>query len=107
MGVVFELPVHHAFRRHVDNHLIYELVVRQIRKNKNRRQIVVAPHNPNIVVNGDAEMLHALDFVAGQCKVVRAGSLQDKAMREEVCRVMEGGREAFGRQCRRLGRGPA
>ena len=74
MGVVFELPVHHAFRRHVDSHLIYDLAVRQIRENKNRRQIVVAPHNPNIVVNGDAEMLHALDFVAGECKVVQAGS---------------------------------
>ncbi|MDD9998654.1 MAG: AAA family ATPase [Rhodospirillaceae bacterium] len=91
----------------LDNHLIYDLVVRQIRENKSRRQIIVVTHNPNIVVNGDAEMLHALDFVAGQCKVVKSGSLQDKAMREEVCRVMEGGREAFERRYRRLGREPA
>ena len=91
----------------LDNHLIYDLVVRQIRENKSRRQIIVVTHNPNIVVNGDAEMLHALDFVAGQCKVVQAGSLQDEAMREEVCRVMEGGREAFERRYRRLGREPA
>ena len=91
----------------LDNHLIYDLVVRQIRANKSRRQIIVVTHNPNIVVNGDAEMLHALDFVAGQCKVVQSGSLQDEAMREEVCRVMEGGREAFERRYRRLGREPA
>ncbi|MGH7857953.1 MAG: TrlF family AAA-like ATPase, partial [Candidatus Binatia bacterium] len=88
----------------LDNHLIYDLVVRQIRTNKLRRQIIVVTHNPNIVVNGDAEMLHALDFRSGQCRVVEKGSLQEKAMRDEVCRVMEGGREAFERRYRRLGR---
>ena len=90
----------------LDNHLIYDLVVRQIRENKVRRQIIVVTHNPNIVVNGDAEMLHALDFVHGQCIVQCSGSLQEAAMREEVCRVMEGGREAFERRYRRLGRDP-
>ena len=91
----------------LDNHLIYDLIVRQIRENKVRRQIIVVTHNPNIVVNGDAEMLHALDFRHGQCVVIQKGSLQDAAMRDEICRVMEGGREAFGRRYRRLGREPA
>ena len=90
----------------LDNHLIYDLVVRQMRENKLRRQIIVVTHNPNIVVNGDAEMLHALDFVRGQCIVQQSGSLQEAAMREEVCRVMEGGREAFERRYRRLGPEP-
>ena len=87
----------------LDNHLIYDLVVRQIRENKLRRQIIVVTHNPNIVVNGDAEMLHALDFRQGQCVIAQSGSLQEKDMREEICRVMEGGREAFDRRYRRLG----
>ena len=87
----------------LDNHLIYDLVVRQIRQNKIRRQIIVVTHNPNIVVNGDAEMLHVLDFVRGQCVVGQSGSLQEAAMRERVCQVMEGGREAFERRYRRLG----
>ena len=90
----------------LDNHLIYDLVVRQIRENKARRQIIVVTHNPNIVVNGDAEMLHAMDFVHGQCIVAQSGSLQESAMREEVCRVIEGGREAFERRYRRLGPEP-
>lgn len=89
----------------LDNHLIYDLVVRQMRENKLRRQIIVVTHNPNIVVNGDAEMLYALDFRGGQCMVVESGSLQEQDMREEVCRVMEGGREAFERRYRRLGPG--
>ena len=87
----------------LDNHLIYDLIVRQIRENKLRRQIILVTHNPNIVVNGDAEMLHAFDFHEGQCIVAQAGSLQEEAMREEVCRIMEGGREAFKRRYRRLG----
>lgn len=87
----------------LDNHLIYELVVQQIRENKLRRQIIVVTHNPNIVVNGDAEMLHALHFKAGQCRIQVAGSLLEVKMREEVCKVMEGGQEAFQRRYRRLG----
>ena len=87
----------------LDNHLIYDLVVRQIRENKLRRQIIIVTHNPNIVVNGDAEMVHALAFEAGQCVVKQSGSLQEEAIRDEVCRVMEGGREAFRRRYRRLG----
>lgn len=87
----------------LDNHLIYHLVVRQLRENKNRRQIIVVTHNPNVVVNGDAEMLHAFHFVNGQCAVALSGSLQDKNMREEVCEIMEGGREAFARRYKRLG----
>nr|WP_242464590.1 AAA family ATPase [Halorhodospira abdelmalekii] len=88
----------------LDNHLIYNLVVRQLRENKQRRQIIAVTHNPNIVVNGDAEMLHALDFRGGQCRVIEKGSLQEKAMRDEVCHVMEGGRDAFERRYRRLGK---
>ena len=91
----------------LDNHLIYDLIVRQIRENKLRRQLVIVTHNPNVVVNGDAEMVHALDFRSGQCRVVERGALQDPSVREEVCRVMEGGREAFTRRWARLGRDPA
>jgi hypothetical protein len=89
----------------LDNHLIYDLVVRQIRENKLRRQLIIVTHNPNIVVNGDAEMVHALDFRGGQCWVLEAGSLQEQTIRDEVCRVMEGGREAFLRRYRRLAKG--
>lgn len=86
----------------LDNHLIYDLIVRQVREQKLKRQIIVVTHNPNIVVNGDAEMVHVLEF-KGQCYVKQKGSLQNEAMREEICRVMEGGREAFERRYRRLG----
>ena len=70
-----------------------------------KRQIIVVTHNPNVVVNGDAEMVHVLGF-HGQCYVRQQGSLLTDTMREEVCRVMEDGREAFERRYRRLGTEP-
>ena len=88
----------------LDNHLIYGLVVRQIRENKRRRQVIIATHNPNLVVNGDAETVISMDHRDGECMVVpeATGSLQDPRVRDEVCRVMEGGRRAFESRYRRL-----
>ena len=88
----------------LDNHLIYDLIVRQIRENKLQRQPIIVTHNPNVVVNGDAEMVHALGFRKGQFHIFESGSLQDKAVREEVFQVMEGDREALSRRWARLGR---
>jgi len=87
----------------LDNHLIYDLMVRQIRENKLRRQLIIVTHNPNVVVNGDAELVHIMEFGRGQCFVQQSGSLQESAVRKEVCRVMEGGHEAFSRRWKRLG----
>jgi energy-coupling factor transporter ATP-binding protein EcfA2 len=87
----------------LDNHLIYDLIVRQIRENKLRRQLIIVTHNPNVVVNGDAELVHIMDFGRGQCYVQQSGALQDAPVRREVCRVMEGGHEAFSKRWKRLG----
>jgi len=89
----------------LDNHLIYDLIVRQLRDGKRSRQIIVVTHNPNVVVNGDAELVHAMDVLNGQCVLATTGAFQDVAVREEICRVMEGGREAFDRRFHRLSEG--
>jgi hypothetical protein len=88
----------------LDNQLISDLVVRQLRENKARRQVIVVTHNPNIVVNADAELVLVLDSGGGQTRVAHGGGLQERQVREEVCRVMEGGREALERRYRRIGR---
>ncbi len=86
----------------LDNHLITDLVVKQLHENKKRRQIIVVTHNPNIVVNGDAEMVHAMNFANGQCRTKASGPLQEGAVRTEVCEVMEGGRDALKSRFQRL-----
>ncbi len=59
-------------------------------------------HNPNIVVNGDAEMVYAMNFAGGQCRVKTSGALQNKDVRDEVCDVMEGGATALKSRFHRL-----
>lgn len=86
----------------LDNHLITDLVVKQLQENKSRRQIIVVSHNPNIVVNADSEMVHAMKYVRGQCRPIAQGALQEETVRNEVCEVMEGGELALRKRYRRL-----
>lgn len=86
----------------LDNRLIYDLIVQQIRQIKTRRQVIVVTHNPNIVVNGDAEKVLEMAFKNGQCVVGERGSLQSQGIRDAVCRVMEGGPEAFKKRYKRI-----
>ena len=86
----------------LDNALISELVVDQIRSNKFRRQIIIVTHNPNIVVNGDAELVLPMVFTGGQIQQNDAGGLQERAVRERICNIMEGGRIAFYQRYKRI-----
>lgn len=87
----------------LDNALISELVVRQLRASKARRQLIVVTHNPNVVVNADADYVIGLEFKAGEVHVTKDGGLQEQKIRDEVCRVVEGGREAFESRYSRIG----
>ncbi len=86
----------------LDNALIYDLVVRQIKTNKLRRQLIIVTHNPNIVVNGDAELVHVLHVNDGQTKIAAVGGLEEQVIRDRICDIMEGGREAFDKRYRRI-----
>lgn len=86
----------------LDNHLIYDLIVTQLRAIKQGRQVIVVTHNANIVVNGDSELVVALDVRKGQTRTICEGSLQESAVRAEICRVMEGGEKAFDLRYRRI-----
>ncbi len=86
----------------LDNHLIYDLIVTQLRNIKQRRQVIVVTHNANIVVNGDAELVVALVARNGQTQIDSSGSLQEKAVRKIICDVMEGGEKAFEQRYRRI-----
>ena len=78
----------------LDNDLIYNLIVQNIRANKAKRQIVVVTHNANIVVNGNSEMVHSFKIAGGQSHI-ESGSLQSKDTRERICTTMESGEDAF------------
>lgn len=86
----------------LDNALVSELVVAQLRKNKLRRQLIVVTHNANIVVNGDAELVLTMGFARGQIQLSSSGGLQETQVREDVCRVIEGGKAAFRQRYKRI-----
>ncbi len=79
----------------LDNRLIYDLIVEQLRRIKPNRQVIVVTHNANIVVNGDAELVVALDAKQGQTEQSVADCLQVEKVRKTICDIMEGGEIAF------------
>lgn len=79
----------------LDNAMVYDLVVRQLRDHKSRRQVIIVTHNPNIVVNGDAELVLPMVYRGGQIQADPANGLQDLGIRQTICDVMEGGKTAF------------
>lgn len=79
----------------LDNHLIYDLVVERLKICKEKRQIIVVTHNANIPVNGDAELIVAMDSTSKYVKVYKSGGIEDEDLSTEICNVMEGGRQAF------------
>ena len=91
----------------LDNHLIYELIVTQLREVKRNRQVIVVTHNANIVVNGDAELVVALVVRGGETQKECEGSLQDRLVRDTICDVTEGGRKAFEERYRRIALEPS
>lgn len=86
----------------LDNRLIYDLIVTQLRTLKSRRQVIVVTHNANIVVNGDAELVTVLTAGGGRTWCNSRGSLQESSVRDDICQILEGGKEAFEERYRRI-----
>jgi chromosome segregation protein len=86
----------------LDNRIIMQIVA-LIRKSKDRRQLLFTTHNPNIVVNGDADKVIALrsgesardDTSDGRIQVDVDGAIETPEIRKVITRIMEGGKEAF------------
>jgi ABC-type cobalamin/Fe3+-siderophores transport system ATPase subunit len=85
----------------LDNRYIYDEVVKVLADVCQSRQVIVATHNANIPILGDAEMVLALDAEAARGKVLACGGLEDAAVAEWSRKILEGGEEAFAARHRR------
>lgn len=74
---------------HLDNALIYDLIVNQSQENKNKRQIIIITHNSNIVVNGDSELVHVLKFMNDQIQIDKQDGLVDKDIHNKICSILK------------------
>jgi len=90
----------------LDNRFIYDDVVQRLRAAKRTRQVVVATHNANIPILGDAEQILVLEAVGdGQPRgMVRVqGTVDDPDVRAAAEHILEGGEEAFRRRREKYG----
>ncbi len=89
----------------LDNRMVGRTLTKILADLKERRQIIVTTHNPNIVVGGDAEQVVVLETTgARSARVEATGSIDDPQIIESVVSIMEGGREAFEVRNRRYSR---
>jgi DNA repair ATPase RecN len=79
----------------LDNQYVYNVVVDLLRRRKFSRQVIIATHNANIPVNGDAELIVALGVKERLGVVLGAGSIDRPDIKEFVSVIMEGSAEAF------------
>ncbi|MBK1888662.1 hypothetical protein Undi14_01350 [Undibacterium sp. 14-3-2] len=90
----------------LDNSSVYEQLVPYIRRAKEKRQIILVTHNPNLVVATDAEQVIVATALRRDDQTYprisyRSGSLEhvgnadEPGMRDAVCILLEGGARAF------------
>lgn len=87
----------------LDNQYVYNIVVSLLRRRKFSRQVIIATHNANIPVNGDAELIVALGAESRSGVVLREGSIDRPEVKELVSKIMEGSAEAFRLRSERYG----
>lgn len=105
----------------LDNRSVYEILVDYFRKAKKRRQVITVTHNPNLVVNTDSEQIIVANFDKermGQSSFISyvSGSLENtfidnsvssylekQGIREHICEILEGGKEAFEKREQKYG----
>ena len=100
----------------LDNRAIYNELVTYIKQKKKNRQIILVTHNPNVVINADAEEVivanqHGEDskntrgikfqYISGSAENTKEKNtkeniiLNSQGIREHLCEILEGGTEAF------------
>lgn len=100
----------------LDNRAIYNELVKYIKKKKINRQIILVTHNSNVVVSADAENVIVANqegtdshnksglrfqYVNGALEDTRIKDpketiiLNSQGIREHICDILEGGRDAF------------
>jgi AAA domain, putative AbiEii toxin, Type IV TA system len=87
----------------LDGEFIYKTLVPVLRRAKERRQVIIVTHNPNVAVLGDAELIVVMKAMSDRGEVVARGSIDDPKTCEATCAILEGAREAFLRRAKVYG----
>jgi len=97
MPIVIDEP-----EAHLDSSLIAKYLVDLIKTRKKHRQIIFATHNANVVINGDADLIHSMSMDDTKVTAVVSTTIEDLANREFLL-ALEGGEKAFHQREKRYG----
>lgn len=89
----------------LDNAFIVSDIVQKLREEKENRQFVIATHNANIPVLGDAQFIVPLKATATNATIEQqsCGSIDDEPVKDVVKQTLEGGKQAFEIRKRKYG----
>lgn len=84
----------------LDPQSIYDELVGYFRQAKRRRQVILVTHNPNLVVNADADQVIVASSERTSPEALPtisyvSGGLENMNIRKLVCQILEGGERAF------------
>lgn len=81
----------------LDNQSVAEILVPFIQKAKQRRQIIMVTHNPNLAVVADAEQIIRVDLKKddGNRFDFKSGAIENPMINKEIVDVLEGRMPAF------------
>jgi energy-coupling factor transporter ATP-binding protein EcfA2 len=82
----------------LDSNFVFRELIPMLRKVKSKRQLILATHNANLPVNGDAELIYAFEARNGCGNVLAQGGLDQASVTKAVLDIMEGTEEAFRRR---------
>ena len=79
----------------LDNRFLLDTIIPALHRLKGRRQVIFATHNANLVVNGDADLVIALESDAHRARIGAEGAIEAPEVRAAIVRTLDGGEEAF------------
>jgi ABC-type lipoprotein export system ATPase subunit len=82
----------------LDSNFVFKELIPMLRKVKSKRQLIMATHNANLPVNGDAELVYAFEAKDGKGVARACGGLDQTSVTKAVLDIMEGTEEAFRRR---------
>jgi ABC-type lipoprotein export system ATPase subunit len=78
----------------LDNEFIVKKLIPIFREIKKYRQVIIATHNANLVVNADAEQIVIAHNDAETLRY-ETGAIEEAHIRTKICEILEGGEIAF------------
>ncbi len=81
----------------LDNQTVFELLVPCIKETKERRQVIIVTHNPNLAVVCDAEQIicASLDKARNYEMQYLSGAIENPVINKAIVDILEGTRPAF------------